>query len=58
MFESIISWLFGCHHSSLGLPYGGFQRCLSCGAQRQYAIGEQAGAWHKERPVSMEIKAV
>jgi hypothetical protein len=38
-----------CFHSTQAWPRGKSQRCLTCGAVREYEIGKRPGGWRYER---------
>lgn len=41
-----------CLHSKRGFPQHGKERCLQCGAVRDYIIGEDPGPWRKAEPAA------
>jgi hypothetical protein len=70
MIRLLWEFLFGCGHSKVASPQGGFQRCLDCGAWRPYRMhrtgpegemlpGIDIGRWQApERPGQRDRKPV
>jgi hypothetical protein len=49
--------IFGCKHENAAFPQKGFQRCVDCGARREYEIGKDPREWILEPETPEDLKS-